>query len=48
MKYICNVCDDICENPCILEVEDGTAIPTECPYAETKYPEWIILKERNK
>ena len=41
MKYICNNC---CES-CILEVEDDAAIPTECPYAETKYPDWIILKE---
>jgi len=41
MKYICNNC---CE-PCILEVEDDAAIPTECPYSETGYPEWYILKE---
>jgi len=25
MKYICNICDDICGTPCILEVEDGAA-----------------------
>ena len=45
MKYICNICDDICGTSCILEVEDGAAIPTECPYGETEYPDWIILKE---
>jgi len=45
MKYICNICDDICGNLCILEVEDDAVIPTECPYGETQYPDWIILKE---
>ena len=44
MKFICNLCDDICENPCILEVEGDAVIPTKCPYGETQYPEWIILK----
>ena len=42
MKYICNNC---CEQ-CILEVEDGAVTPTVCPYEETKYPDWIILKEK--
>jgi len=41
MKYICKNC---CES-CILEVEDDAAIPIQCPYGETQYPEWVILKE---
>jgi len=42
MKYIC----DECGEACILEVESNAGVPTVCPYEETKYPDWIILKEK--
>jgi len=41
MKFICEDCGE----PCILEVEDDASVPIKCPYGETVYSNWVILKE---
>ena len=43
-RYICNLCGE----PCILEVEENTCAPFACPWNETDYPEWELLKEEDK
>ena len=40
-KYICKLCN----KPCILEVEEDAEEPYVCPYNETEYSEWELMKE---
>ena len=42
-KYICEICGE----PCILEVEKVASKPFKCPYNETQYPEWELMKEED-
>ena len=43
-KYICKACFD----SCILEVKKDSSTPSDCPYHETRYPEWELMKEDQK
>ena len=43
-KYICELCGDLC----ILEVKKDSSTPSDCPYHETQYPEWELMKEDQK
>ena len=43
-KYICELCGD----SCILEVKKDSSTPPDCPYGETLYPEWELMKEDEK
>ena len=40
-KYICTLCGE----PCILQLKDNAAEPYACPFGETDYPEWELMKE---
>ena len=40
-KYICNLCDELC----VLEVEESVEKPYVCPFNEIKGTEWELMKK---